>query len=301
MCDIGGVISPHGQINVIVKNKHIKDQIREMLLLHGCSLDKRNANDSKKSETTIYFSHKNPDTFFTIMDKKEIFYMYSREQLHNVTKISKNRKIKSIEYYGEEETCCIMIEDFDHLYITDDCIITHNTILNAVMVDAYAKKGCKTLTIVPRTSLVKQTIEQFKELGLDVHHYTSKTPSLEHDHIVSTWQTLQHVPHIMSQFQMVVVDECISGESLITMIDGTKKKIKDIVANDEIISYNGSTFEDDIVVKVHKNLVKSSDEKMYRLEFDNGLYLECTGNHMIMTINGYVRADCLNDEEIIGI
>lgn len=37
------------------------------------------------------------------------------------------RFIKSVEYIGEEECQCIMIDDPCHLYITDDYIITHNT------------------------------------------------------------------------------------------------------------------------------------------------------------------------------
>lgn len=36
-------------------------------------------------------------------------------------------KIKSIEKSGIEEAQCILIEDDDHLYITDDYIVTHNT------------------------------------------------------------------------------------------------------------------------------------------------------------------------------
>lgn len=36
-------------------------------------------------------------------------------------------RIKSIEYVGQEEAQCIMIDHPDHLYITDDFIVTHNT------------------------------------------------------------------------------------------------------------------------------------------------------------------------------
>lgn len=36
--------------------------------------------------------------------------------------------IKSIEYVGKKEVQCIKIEDSEHLYITDDYIVTHNTL-----------------------------------------------------------------------------------------------------------------------------------------------------------------------------
>ena len=37
------------------------------------------------------------------------------------------RRIKSIEYVGEEECQCIMVESDSRLYLTDDFIVTHNT------------------------------------------------------------------------------------------------------------------------------------------------------------------------------
>ena len=44
-------------------------------------------------------------------------------------KLQYRRKIKNVNYVGEEEAQCIMIEDDKHLYITDDYIITHNTFI----------------------------------------------------------------------------------------------------------------------------------------------------------------------------
>lgn len=47
-------------------------------------------------------------------------------------------KIKNIEYIGEEECQCIMIDEPCHLYITDDYIITHNTTIEKFFVSAVA-------------------------------------------------------------------------------------------------------------------------------------------------------------------
>jgi len=57
-------------------------------------------------------------------------YYYNKEkyQNRNTKKYYKqNILIKSIEYVGEEECQCIMVSNKDHLYITDDYIVTHNT------------------------------------------------------------------------------------------------------------------------------------------------------------------------------
>jgi len=47
-------------------------------------------------------------------------------------------RIEKIEYIGEEECQCIMIDDPCHLYITDDYIITHNTSLEKFFHSAVA-------------------------------------------------------------------------------------------------------------------------------------------------------------------
>jgi len=45
------------------------------------------------------------------------------------TKYKPVRYITSVDYCGKKECQCILIEDDTHLYITDDFIVTHNTIL----------------------------------------------------------------------------------------------------------------------------------------------------------------------------
>ena len=37
------------------------------------------------------------------------------------------RNIKSIEYIGQKECQCILVDNPSHLYLTDDFIVTHNT------------------------------------------------------------------------------------------------------------------------------------------------------------------------------
>ena len=42
------------------------------------------------------------------------------------------RLIKSIEYYGKEEATCILVDNEEHLYLCDDFIVTHNTVVCAL-------------------------------------------------------------------------------------------------------------------------------------------------------------------------
>lgn len=89
------------------------------------------------------------------------------------------------------------------------------TWINAALVNAYGVKGLKSITIVPSTSLVIQTIKDFIAAGLDVGEYTGKVKDLAHTHTVSTWQAIKNHPQLMSQFQVVVVDEVHQAKSKI--------------------------------------------------------------------------------------
>jgi len=48
------------------------------------------------------------------------------------TKYKPNRAIVDVEYVGKKEAQCILIDSDDHLYCTDNCVLTHNT-LSAIL------------------------------------------------------------------------------------------------------------------------------------------------------------------------
>jgi hypothetical protein len=177
------------------------------------------------------------------------------------------------------------------------------TIICAALCAVYGAHKVKTITIVPSQDLIKQTKADYIHYGLDTGEYSGTNKDLDHQHVVSTWQALKNNPKVIQSFQMVIVDECLDGNTEITMGDGTLKLIKDIEPGDIVITYNETTksYEPNSVVKRHENLSVSSTEEMYSLEFDDGTILEVTGNHKILTTVGYIRADVLTPmHEIIS-
>lgn len=175
------------------------------------------------------------------------------------------------------------------------------TLTMAALVKTYNDEGIKTLTIVPNQDLIRQTKSEYINCRLDTGEYSGKEKTLNHMNVVSTWQALKNNPKVVNGFDMIIVDECLDENTMILMEDGTQKRIKDVKASDRVISYNTitGTFEHDEVEKLHTNLSISSQEKMYRLEFDDGTVLDVTGNHKILTTRGYVRADELTFEDTI--
>ena len=82
------------------------------------------------------------------------------------------------------------------------------TLKTAALVNAWGNVGHKTITIVPDGTLVSQTKATYTMCGLDVGEYSGTEKTLEHQHIVSTWQALQNNPNVILQFQVVICDEC---------------------------------------------------------------------------------------------
>lgn len=65
---------------------------------------------------------------FSVPRKAENFHPFRREM---------KRFLKSVEYIGDEECQCIMVDDPCHLYITDNYIITHNTTLSELFLSGW--------------------------------------------------------------------------------------------------------------------------------------------------------------------
>lgn len=152
---------------------------------------------------TVFIRHPSPSQFFKLERKKQRCRMQ-----HCDGRIQLGRRIVSVVEIGHQPAQCIMIDDDNHLYITDDYVVTHNTTINAALVDVYGKKGLRTITIVPNVSLISQTVTTFIGYGLDTGQYSGETKDTDHTHVVSTWQALQNNPKLVSQFQVLVVDEC---------------------------------------------------------------------------------------------
>lgn len=70
--------------------------------------------------------------------------------------------IKSIEYSHKEECRCILVSNPDHLYLTENFLVTHNTYCSTVGACTYGKK---TLIIVHRDNLLKQWVKSLYKMG----------------------------------------------------------------------------------------------------------------------------------------
>lgn len=81
------------------------------------------------------------------------------------------------------------------------------TLICAALCTLYGEQGLTSCTIVPSKDLIEQTYTEYDICQLDAGRYYGEKKELNHQHIVSTWQSLKNNPGLMEQFNMIIVDE----------------------------------------------------------------------------------------------
>ena len=162
----------------------------------------------------------------------------------------------------------------------------------------------KAIIIVPNKSLIAQFYQDLVDYGIDadvIGMVFAKRKQWNKDIVISTWQSLGRNKKKIDMFDCIICDECLSGNTKIQTANGIKL-ISNIKKGDEIISYNikKNIFEYDNVVDTYKNMIFSSKEKMYEIEFDNGNILKITGNHKLLTTEGYKSVNSIINENNIN-
>lgn len=140
--------------------------------------------------------------------------------------------IVDIKQVDDQEAQCITLDSEDHLYVTDEYIVTHNSLIQSLMSKWYLENHeLKVLIIVPTTALVQQMRDDFLDYKLfDYDDIYQIRGGVDRDAIgnaqivVSTWQSaVKQDKTWFEQFGMLLVDEChlATGKSL----DGIIKKM----------------------------------------------------------------------------
>lgn len=130
LMDSDGNVETKNRFSYSTTSEKLKDCFLELCRSLGyvvtSNLDKRTKYLSGKcykiciqTNDIIFSSKKHLDKYYYNKEK------YQDKNTHNYYK--QHILIKSIEYVGEDECQCIMVSNKDHLYITDDYIVTHNT------------------------------------------------------------------------------------------------------------------------------------------------------------------------------
>ena len=171
----------------------------------------------------------------------------------------------------------------------------------------YKKCVNKVCMVVPKVDLVLQPTGDFMEYNngkfdLKIQQiYSGCKVTPDANIFIGTYQSLrEECPEYFSQFGCVLTDECLHPDTLITMEDGSKKKISDVKIGENVYTFNTFTKEKEIheVEYVYKNL--SKNQQMYEIEMEDGSIIKITGNHKVLLQSGeWKRVDELTDGDDI--
>lgn len=174
-----------------------------------------------------------------------------------------------------------------------------------------AKNKNHIMLIVPNLGLIRQMHSDFKDYSShDSYDIDSNTQiiaegaskEIKKQLLIGTWQSIYKQPSkwFNDNIDVIMADECLHPDTLITMSDGTKSPIHEIKVGDLIKAFDehNKIFVDEKVINIHKNM--SVNEKMFEIQFDNGKNIKITGNHKVLLASGeWKRADTLRNGDLI--
>jgi superfamily II DNA or RNA helicase len=84
----------------------------------------------------------------------------------NTNNVCYDRIVHNIELVGKEFCQCITVDAPDSLYVTDDFIVTHNTVIASKIIQILRHNNLKILFLVHRDVLISQTANKLQSFGL---------------------------------------------------------------------------------------------------------------------------------------
>jgi len=138
----GGVVSQNNRtsrIGYTTTSEQLKDGVIFLVRSLGGTVTWRERKPSGRpggSSTRPVYHRRNWFCLdIRLPDGLEPFRLSRKSEAYHTTKRGRPvRSIKSIEFIGDEETQCIKVAAGDSLYVTDDFILTHNTLNNAFVI-----------------------------------------------------------------------------------------------------------------------------------------------------------------------
>ena len=233
------------------------------------------------------------------------------------TKYFPRRYIDSVKFIGVEKAQCISIDSKEHLYITDDFIVTHNTLLSAAagvsqVFDSQYNSYKKLIMTRPIQPLgrdlgylpgdVQDKLKPWMaplqdNLDLLFSEKGSNYLDMQRDSGVIQVEALTYIRGRSIPKSYIIVDECLTADHKIIMSDGTTKNVEDISVGDKVLSLDinnnvSSCGEVDGVIK------RMSDSTI-SVRFQSGI-VECTPNHPFYTFKDFCYSKVVSNDLQIG-
>lgn len=153
----------------------------------------------------------------------------------------------------------------------------------------------RVVVLQPCLELVKQNHAKLDGAGMNTTMVDSLhgKKNLDADFVYTTPQTLAKNLDNIAEPDLLIIDECFTGDTMIHTPDG-EVRIDSIKCGDNVLCASG-------IGKV-VNVIKKTTNKLYKVRLNNGEIIKGTGNHPIFTERGWTRLDHLEKwENVFGV
>jgi hypothetical protein len=113
---------------------------------------------------------------------------------------------------------------------------------------------------------------------------------------------MEYTPEIASALDIYADEACLSGDSVIPLLNGTRRTIADLYANDakDFWVYSYDLERNAIVPGKATSVVRTGTKQLFRIEMDDGTFVRLTDNHRVLLSSGeYVFVRDLREDDSI--
>jgi intein/homing endonuclease len=127
--DADGYVNKHGQPSIEQTSKKLADDITHIIRSLGGIVRNSNKANSYKNKDGVRISAKHVYRQYIAIDSPaSLFTLARKKNKCRILKKPVKRTFRSIKYVGMQDCQCITVSAPDKLYLTDDYIVTHNTV-----------------------------------------------------------------------------------------------------------------------------------------------------------------------------
>lgn len=130
LMDTDGSASGHSMAEFSTSSKRLANDVRELVFSLGgyCNTVSRIPKYTYNGE--LRNGHLSHRLYVSFQNQSEIFYLKKKKdrcKTHRNPNYLNGRRVVKISDAGKKQCRCILVSNPDHLYVTDDFIVTHNT------------------------------------------------------------------------------------------------------------------------------------------------------------------------------
>lgn len=197
-----------GAIDYITKYKQLAEDIRYLALSlgFGCRVSPSKKGYLRSDGTRFegqYYRMSIGGDFSEVPTKLE-----RKEQHNKPTNEYFRRSGFDLEYVGEQDYYGFEVTK-DHLYLTDDFVVTHNSGKSLVIAEVAKRLGEPVLVLAPNKEIVEQNYAKMMAYGLPASMYSASVGKKEiSDITIATIGSIFRKPEDFKHFKYCMFDEC---------------------------------------------------------------------------------------------